>query len=84
VLGGAASPRRRNPRAEAQRMISEKAAALVEAQVAATAATLKHSKKHQVAKKALARLRKAGSSQQAQARKIKGTGTAVTAFSKLA
>ena len=41
-------------RVEAQRMITEKAAALVEAQVAATAATLKRKKKHQVAKKALA------------------------------
>ena len=40
-------------RAETQRMITEKAAALVEAQVAATAATLKGSKKHRVAKKAL-------------------------------
>ena len=41
-------------RVEAQRMITEKAAALVEAQVAATAAMLKRKKKHQVAKKALA------------------------------
>jgi len=41
-------------RVEAQRMITEKAAALVEAQVAATAATLKRKKKHKVAKKALA------------------------------
>src|SRR6516225_3634553 len=40
-------------RAETQRMITEKAAALVEAQVAATAATLKRNRKHQVAKKAL-------------------------------
>jgi hypothetical protein len=39
--------------AEAQRMITEKVAALAEAQVAATAATLKGSKKHHVAKKAL-------------------------------
>ena len=41
-------------RAEAQRMITEKVAALAEAQVAATMATLKGSKKHRVAKKALA------------------------------
>ena len=40
-------------RAEAQRMITEKVAALAEAQVAATAGTLKGSKKHRVAKKAL-------------------------------
>jgi hypothetical protein len=40
--------------AEAQRMITEKVAALAEAQVAATVATLKGSKKHRVAKKALA------------------------------
>jgi hypothetical protein len=40
--------------AEAQRMISEKVAALAEAQIAAAAATLKGSKKHRVAKKALA------------------------------
>ena len=41
-------------KAETQRMISEKIAALTEAQLAATAATLKGSKKHRVAKKALA------------------------------
>jgi len=41
-------------RAETQRMITEKAAALVEAQVAATTATFKRNKKHQAAKKALA------------------------------
>jgi hypothetical protein len=40
--------------AEAQRMITEKVAALAEAQLAATAATLKGSKPHRVAKKALA------------------------------
>jgi len=40
--------------AETQRMIAEKVAALVEAQIAATAATLKGSKKHRVAKKTLA------------------------------
>jgi hypothetical protein len=40
--------------AETQRMITEKVAALAEAQVAAAAATLKGSKKHRVAKKALA------------------------------
>jgi hypothetical protein len=40
-------------RAEAQRMITEKVAALAEAQVAATVATLKGRKKHRVAKKAL-------------------------------
>ena len=40
-------------RAEAQRMIAEKSAALAEAQIAATVATLKGSKKHRVAKKAL-------------------------------
>jgi hypothetical protein len=39
--------------AEAQRMITEKIAALAEAQLAATAATLKGRKKHRVAKKAL-------------------------------
>jgi len=39
--------------AEVQRMITEKVAALAEAQVAATTATLKGSKKHRVAKKAL-------------------------------
>jgi hypothetical protein len=39
--------------AEAQRMITEKVAALAEAQIAAAAATLKGSKKHRVAKKAL-------------------------------
>jgi hypothetical protein len=39
--------------AEAQRMITEKGAALAEAQVAATVATLKGSKRHLVAKKAL-------------------------------
>ena len=38
---------------EIQRMITEKVAALTEAQVAATVATLKGSKKHRVAKKAL-------------------------------
>jgi hypothetical protein len=40
--------------AETQRMITEKVAALAEAQIAATAATLKGSKKHRAAKKALA------------------------------
>jgi len=40
--------------AETQRMITEKVAALAEAQIAATAATLKGSKKHRVAKKTLA------------------------------
>jgi hypothetical protein len=40
--------------AETQRMFTEKVAALAEAQIAATAATLKGSKKHRVAKKALA------------------------------
>jgi hypothetical protein len=40
--------------AEAQRMVTEKLAALAQAQLAATAATLKGSKKHRVAKKALA------------------------------
>jgi hypothetical protein len=40
-------------RAEAQRMVTEKVAALAEAQVAATVAALKGSKKHPVAKKAL-------------------------------
>jgi hypothetical protein len=40
--------------AETQRMITEKVAALAEAQLAATAATLKGRKKHRVAKKALA------------------------------
>ena len=40
--------------AEAQRMITEKLAALAEAQLAAATATLKGSKKHRVAKKALA------------------------------
>jgi len=40
--------------AETQRMIAEKVAALAEAQIAATAATLKGSKKHRVAKKTLA------------------------------
>ena len=39
---------------ETQRMITEKVAALGEAQLAATVATLKGSKKHRVAKKALA------------------------------
>jgi len=39
--------------AEAQRMITEKVAALSEAQVAATVAILKGSKRHRVAKKAL-------------------------------
>jgi hypothetical protein len=39
--------------AEAQRMITEKVAALAQAQVAATVATLKGSKRHRVAKKAL-------------------------------
>jgi len=39
--------------AESQRMITEKVAALAEAQLAATAASLKGSKKHRVAKKAL-------------------------------
>jgi len=38
--------------AETQRMIAEKVAALYQAQLAATAATLKGSKKHRVAKKA--------------------------------
>ena len=41
-------------RAEARRMITEKVEALAEAQVAATAATLRRSKKHQIAKKAFA------------------------------
>ena len=41
--------------AEVQRMITEKVAALTEAQVAATMATLKGSKKHRVAKKAFTR-----------------------------
>jgi hypothetical protein len=41
-------------KAETQRMITEKVAALAEAQIAATAATLKGSKKHRVANKALA------------------------------
>ena len=50
----ACSPRRRaKARTETQRMITEKVAALTEAQVAATVATLKGSKKHRVAKKAL-------------------------------
>ena len=40
-------------RAEARRMVTEKVAALAEAQVATTAATLKGSKKRRVAKKAL-------------------------------
>ena len=40
-------------RAEAQRMVTEKVAALAETQVATTVATLKGSKKHRVAKKAL-------------------------------
>ena len=40
--------------AETRRMIAEKVAALYQAQLAATAATLKGSKKHRVAKKALA------------------------------
>jgi len=40
--------------AETQRMITEKIVALAEARLAATAATLKGSKKHGVAKKALA------------------------------
>ena len=66
-------------RVEAQRMITEKAAALVEAQVAATAATLKRKKKHQVAKKALAvyarRVRRNRRRPQS-----KGTGTVVPAF----
>jgi hypothetical protein len=39
--------------AETQRMITEKVAALAEAQLAATAATLRGSKKHRVAKKAM-------------------------------
>jgi len=39
--------------AETQRMFTEKVAALAEAQIAAAAATLKGSKKHRVAKKAL-------------------------------
>ncbi len=39
--------------AEAQRMITEKVVALAEAQVAATAATLKGNAKHRIAKKAL-------------------------------
>lgn len=37
--------------AEARRMITEKVAALAEAQVAATAATLKNNKKYRIAKK---------------------------------
>jgi hypothetical protein len=40
--------------AEGQRMITEKAAALAEAQLAATVATLKGNKKHRIAKKTLA------------------------------
>ena len=40
-------------RAEARRMVTEKVAALAESQVAAAVATLKGSKKHRVAKKAL-------------------------------
>ena len=40
--------------AETLRMVTEKVAALAEAQLAATAAALKGSKKHRVAKKALA------------------------------
>ena len=40
-------------RTEAQRMVTEKVAALAEAQVAATMATLKGGKKHRVAKRAL-------------------------------
>ena len=52
--------------AEARRMITEKMAALGEAQVAATVATLKGSKKHRVAKKALG-VCEASWSQQAQA-----------------
>jgi hypothetical protein len=40
-------------KAETTRMVTEKAAALAEAQVAAMAAVLKGSKKHRVAKKAL-------------------------------
>jgi hypothetical protein len=40
--------------AETHRMITEKVAALAEAQLVATAATLKGSKKRRVAKKALA------------------------------
>jgi hypothetical protein len=39
--------------AEAQRMITEKVAAFAEAQVAATAAALKGSRRHRVAEKAL-------------------------------
>ncbi len=39
--------------AEVQRMITEKVAALAEAQVAGAAATLKGGKKHRIAKKAL-------------------------------
>ena len=41
-------------KAEAQRMVTEKIAALAEAQVAGTAAALKGGRKHRVAKKALA------------------------------
>jgi hypothetical protein len=41
-------------KAETQRMITEKVAALAEAQIAATAAAVRGSKKHRVAKKALA------------------------------
>jgi hypothetical protein len=48
AIGGAAA------NAETQRMITEKIAALGEAQLAATVATLKGSKKDRVAKKALA------------------------------
>ena len=40
-------------RTEAQRMVTEKVAALAEAQVTATTATLKGGKKHRVAKRAL-------------------------------
>ena len=66
-------------RVEAQRMITEKAAALVEAQVAATAATLKRKKKHQVAKKALAFTRD-GFVVTGAGSQSKGTGTVVPAF----
>jgi hypothetical protein len=41
-------------KAEAQRMVTEKIAALAEDQVAGTAAVLKGGRKHRVAKKALA------------------------------
>jgi hypothetical protein len=62
VLGGASghmasrfahSPRGAKAEAETTRMVAEKAGALAEAQVAATAAVLKGSRSHRVTKKAL-------------------------------